>query len=58
MLVCILSARNPDRAALYGALSAALYALFPMALFFLGVADQAFHFRTRLLKTTDSHKEG
>lgn len=58
VLVCILSARNPDRAALYGALSAALYALFPMALFFLGVADQAFHFRTRLLKTTDSHKEG
>lgn len=57
VLVCVLSARNPGHAALYGALSAVLYALFPIALFFLGVADQALHFRSRLLKTTDSHKE-
>lgn len=49
---------HSGRAALYGALSAVLYALFPVALFFIGVADQALHFRSRLLKTTDSHKEG
>ena len=58
VLVCMLSAHTPGRAALYGALSAVLYALFPVALFFIGVADQALHFRSRLLKTTDSHKEG
>lgn len=58
VLVCMLSARSPDRAALYGALSAALYALFPTALFFIGLADQALHFRAGLLKNTDSHKEG
>ena len=58
VLVCMLSAHTPGRAALYGALSAVLYALFPVALFFIDVADQALHFRSRLLKTTDSHKEG
>ena len=29
-----------------------------VALFFIGVADQALHVRSRLLKTTDSHNEG
>ena len=57
VLVCVLSARNPDRAVLYGVLSAAIYALFPIALFFIGVADQALHFRSRLISSTDSHKE-
>ena len=58
VLVCMLASRAPDRAPLYGALAAVLYVLFPMVLFLLGVTDQALHFRTRLLKRTDSHKEG
>ena len=58
VLVCMLASRAPDRAPLYGVLAAVLYVLFPMVLFLLGVTDQALHFRTRLLKRTDSHKEG
>ncbi|MCI6041391.1 MAG: hypothetical protein MR742_12875 [Clostridiales bacterium] len=58
VLVCMLSTRNPDRTLLYGVLTALLYALFPMVLFFIGIADQALHFRSRLLTSTDSHKEG
>lgn len=57
VIVCLLSARKPERAPLYGALAGAAYVLFPLALFFIGVADQAGHTRVKWLKQIDQNKE-
>jgi hypothetical protein len=47
VLVFLFSRRHPARAPLYGALATALYILFPLALFVLGIADQLMHLRAR-----------
>lgn len=45
VVVGVLSRRSPGRKALYGVLTAVLYAAAPLALFLIGVMDQSFHFR-------------
>lgn len=44
-MLYLLSRNHPQRAPVYGVLAAALYALFPLALFILGMADQFLHLR-------------
>ncbi len=55
--VCMLSARHPERAPLFGVLAGVCYVLFPTALFLIGVVDQGLHFRAALLKLDDHQKE-
>ncbi|NLI22047.1 MAG: hypothetical protein GX418_10955 [Clostridiales bacterium] len=45
VMVALLTRRHPGRAPLYGLLAALLYALFPLSLFILGVADQFVNLR-------------
>jgi hypothetical protein len=53
VLVFLLCRNHPARAPLYGTLAALLYAIFPLALFVLGMADQFMHLRAAGL----SHQE-
>ncbi|MDD3334959.1 MAG: hypothetical protein PHI98_05505 [Eubacteriales bacterium] len=55
VLIGLLSRRNPDGKILYGCIAAALYVIFPTALFFLGVLDPLFHFRT--MKQNESKED-
>ncbi len=52
-LIDLLGRKNPARSALHGVLAAALYVLFPLALFLLGLADQVIGLRGKGL----IHKE-
>jgi len=45
VLITLLSARHPERAALYGLIAALLYLVFSVGLFMLGVVDQSIHLR-------------
>lgn len=47
VLVWMLSAKAPERKNAWGVLTAALYAIAPLALFLIGLTDQAFHYRSR-----------
>ena len=53
----ILSRRHPRRLPLYGALAAALYLLFPLALFLLGMADQFIDLRASGLRFKDTNHD-
>lgn len=57
VVICVLSARNPDRKPLYGSLVAILYVLFPLALFLIGILDPALHFRKRLNEPSEKEEE-
>ena len=47
--ICLLSARHPDRKALYGVLAGFIYIFFPIVLFLIGVLDPVLHFRSKTL---------
>lgn len=49
VMVCLLSARHPDRKGLFGLLAAVVYLVFPVALFLIGVLDPILHFRSKTL---------
>lgn len=54
VLIYQLGAKHPARAPLYGTLAAVLYAVFPLALFLLGLMDQFMRLRA---PTQPQHKE-
>lgn len=56
-MVYLMARNHPQRAALYGLLAAALFALFPLALFILGMADQFFHLRAAGAPPTEHQEE-
>ncbi len=57
VMVCLFSARKPERAPLFGVLAGAAYVLLPLALFFTGVADQTGHLRAKWLEQSNQNKE-
>ena len=46
VLVFMYTRNDPDRRMLSGVIAAALYVMAPFILLMIGIADQAFHFRT------------
>lgn len=50
VLVCAVSVKYPRRLTLVGGLSAALYLVSPQALVLMGIIEQVFHYREKLLK--------
>ncbi|MEG0638926.1 MAG: hypothetical protein RR824_02725 [Clostridia bacterium] len=57
VLVGVLSARKPEQKSLWGCLAAALYLLFPIALFLIGMLDPFLHFRSRTLFQEEQQEE-
>ncbi len=57
VMVYLMARNHPRRTALYGLLAAALYALFPLALFILGMADQFFRLRAAGAQPTEHQEE-